>query len=274
MGVISFCTLAFSFESMSIKIQDVIELLERKLPLKLQESWDNSGLQVGSTSSLCTGVLLCLDVTEAIIGEAKAKGCNLIVAHHPLLFRGLKCIGDKSYVERSVALAIKHDISIYAAHTNADTAPEGLNYLLGQKLGLEHISILDPNPSGESGLGVIGELKESMALSSFIAHLANIFDSKQVRRSPYTPQSVKRVALCGGAGAFLHSRARAFGADVFITGEAKYNDYFDAEGICLITIGHYESEYIACQLFEQIISTEYPKLCQLSEINVNPVISE
>lgn len=259
---------------MSIKIQDIIELLERKLPLKLQESWDNSGLQVGSTSSLCTGVLLCLDVTERIVEEAKAKGCNLIVAHHPLLFRGLKCIGDRSYVERSVTLAIKYDISIYAAHTNADTAPEGLNYLLGQKLGLENISILAPNLSGEAGLGVIGNLKEEMELSAFIAHLASSFDSKQVRRSPYTPQSVKRVALCGGAGAFLHSRARELGADVFITGEAKYNDYFDAEGISLITIGHYESEYIVCKLFEQIIDAEYPGLSHLSKINVNPVISE
>lgn len=267
--------LAFSFDHKSpMKIQDIIDLLEEQLPLNLQESWDSSGLQVGSRELECTGVLTTLDITEAIIEEAIQKGCNLIIAHHPVLFKPLKQICGKSYIERCIQTAIKHDISIYAAHTNADSAYMGLNYLLGEKLGLQNMNTLSPiSSSSKDGLGVIGDLQDSLSQDAFLQLIAERFNSKQVRHNKLPKEMIKSVAICGGAGAFLWEQARTLGADVLITGEAKYNDYFDAEGIGLITVGHYESEIFAIELFDRIISTRYPHLVRTSEINHNPVIT-
>lgn len=254
-------------------IDDIIQLLEKALPLDTQEAWDNSGLQLGRRHLACTGVLLTLDVTEAIIDEAIAKSCNMIVAHHPLLFRGLKQISDECYVERCVYKAIQHDIAIYAAHTNADVSPLGLNILLAEELGLEAVQILASSGGEGYGLGAIGTLTEPRPLAGYLRELEDYFESKQIRYNSYEPQAVSRVALCGGAGASLWAEAKRQGADVFITGEAKYNDYFDAEGITLITVGHYESEFVATRLFERIISTRYPGICHIAETYHNPVKS-
>ena len=131
-------------EKESMTIQTIIAQIEKRLPLRLQESWDNSGLQVGQTDIECSGVLTTLDITESVIEEAIALGCNLIVAHHPILFKGLKRISYSSYVERCVIMAIKHDITIYAAHTNADSAYMGLNYWLLPFVG-DRVSI-ETNP--------------------------------------------------------------------------------------------------------------------------------
>lgn len=256
---------------MSVKIQEVIDKIEVVLPPRLQEPWDNCGLQVGQTGIECRGVLLTLDITEAIIEEARERDCNLIVAHHPLLFKGLKRIGEDTYIERCVRLAIKHDIAIYAAHTNADVARRGLNMLLGEELGLQDLQILSPTTGTEDGLGVIGTLKEPKPLASYLQELSEYFETEQIRYNHFDPERVYRVAVVGGAGAFLAKEAERQGADIFITGEAKYNDYYDTEGITLITVGHYESEFVAVRLFERIISAHYPGICKTTEINHNPV---
>lgn len=257
----------------NIKIKEVLSRLENYFPLTLQEKWDNSGVQVGLLDDLCVGILLTLDITESIIQEAIDRKCNLIIAHHPLLFHGLKRVGDQSYLERCLRLAIKHDISIYAAHTNIDVAYNGLNYYLGELLKLNEISTLSPNSRGDqSGLGVIGLLGEPSPLPSMLEIIANIFSSQQVRYNQHIPKTVKKVAICGGSAAFLYQEARRQGADIFITGEAKYNDYFDAEGITLITVGHYESEFPVVYLFERIISNQFPNLpCLITNINHNPI---
>lgn len=257
---------------MDIKISDIITVLEETLPLHLQEGWDNSGLQVGVPDAICTGVLLTLDVTEEILQEAIDRGCNLVVAHHPLLFRGLKRLSVETYIERCVSMAIKHDIAIYAAHTNADVAPEGLNMLLAEELGLTDTKILSAGTEN-SGLGAIGAIEKPIPCSDYIESLKAFFGSSQVKSSPHSSPTVHKVALCGGSGSFLISEAKRQGADVFITGEAKYNDYFDAEGIVLITVGHYESEFIATKLFDKIIAKVYPGITQITQINHNPVIS-
>lgn len=256
---------------MNVSIAELIRLIEQKLPPSLQESWDNCGLQLGSTESYCRGVLCTLDITESVIEEAIRKDCNLIIAHHPLLFKGLKRIGDNSYIERCVRLAIKHDISIYAAHTNADIASEGLNMLLAHELGLLNPRILAPSTTEGEGLGAIGELPQALALEDCLAMLAGYFGTKQLRYNQYRPHEIRTLALCGGSGAFLASEACKQGADLFVTGEAKYNDYYDAEGITLVTVGHYESEFIATRLFARIISTHYPSLCHIVETDHNPV---
>lgn len=127
-----------------IIVNDIIKAIESVAPLNWQESYDNAGLQVGGRFQSVSGVVVCLDVTEAVVDEAISMGYNLIVSHHPLLFKGLKSITGNSYVERIVIKAIQHNIAIYAAHTNLDNAPEGVSYRMARKLGLTSIRVLDP----------------------------------------------------------------------------------------------------------------------------------
>lgn len=361
-----------------IPIYKVWGALTEKLPTALQESYDNCGLQVGDPSQIATGVLCCVDITEAVLQEAIAKGCNMVIAHHPLLFKGLKQIGTSSYIERCVRLAIRHDLTIYAAHTNADNADGGLNYLLAQGLGLQAVTALAPmsdtlmelvtfvpakelnqvaealwaagagsigaydscsyrcsgqgtfraldgahpfvgevgqlhvepeerlsltfpaylqrqveqalltshpyetpaysitrlqNVHPRIGAGVIGELPEAESIEGFLRRVADYFKTEQLRYSVTEKTAIKRVAICGGAGAFLWKQAKRAGADILITGEAKYNDYFDCEGApILCTVGHYESESIATQLFAQIISDKMPNFAVYqSELDSNPI---
>lgn len=257
-----------------IWIKDIIQLVEEQFPKEIQENWDNSGLQIGDLNTPCTGVLLTLDVTEELIQEAISERCNLIVAHHPLLFRGVKHIGVHSYIERCIHLAIKHDINIYAAHTNADKASLGLNHHLAQALGLRDIEVLTPDDAFKDlgvGLGVIGSLDKEVAYQEYLGYLSKHFDTKQLKHNKYIPRYIKKVALCGGSAASLWRSALGKGADIYITGEAKYNDYFDAEGISLVTVGHYESEFAVTSLFDSIISTRYKGITKITRINHNPV---
>ncbi len=127
-----------------MKIKEIIAALETFAPLPLQDSYDNAGLQVGLTETEATGALLCLDVTESIIQEAVSLDCNLIISHHPLIFKGYKSISGKDYVERCIIEAIKNDIVIYSMHTNLDNALNGVSFKIAQKLGLENVKVLDP----------------------------------------------------------------------------------------------------------------------------------
>ncbi|MBR5918578.1 MAG: Nif3-like dinuclear metal center hexameric protein, partial [Prevotella sp.] len=151
-----------------IKIRQVMDALERFAPLPLQESYDNAGLQVGLTEAEISGVLLCLDVTEAVVDEAVGKGCNLIVAHHPLIFRKLAHIGGENYVERAVMKAIKNDVAIVAAHTNLDNAEGGVNFKMAEKIGLERLESLQGPVVDGKWSGVVGELPEPMSAEDFI----------------------------------------------------------------------------------------------------------
>ena len=129
---------------MSVRVREVIDALERFAPLPLQESYDNAGLQVGLTETEVSGALLCLDVTEEVISEAVELGCNLIVSHHPLLFRGVKCLSDQDVVQRCVRMAVREDIAIYSAHTNLDNCMDGVNFVIAERLGLVDVEMLTP----------------------------------------------------------------------------------------------------------------------------------
>lgn len=345
-----------------MKLRDITSSLEQALPLYLQESWDNSGWQVGNPDEEVTGVLLAVDASEALVLEAVERGCNLIITHHPLLFKGLKRIGTSSYIERTVMLALRSGVAIYAAHTNADNASDGLNFLLAKELGLEHVHALSqiqgsmselttfvPRehltvvkealwsagagdmgaydccsftssgegsfrpldgaqpfvgelhqleshlevrlsvvlPTGKSGAvlsalhrahpyempayslvalsnplpgvgcGVIGDLPREVDLAAYLLHLKEYFATDKLMYSGEREGSIRRVAICGGAGAFLWKSAQAQGADLFITGEAKYNDYLDIEGMTFATVGHYESELVATRLFSSLIQRQW-----------------
>ena len=361
-----------------MKIKEVVSALERFAPLPLQDGWDNAGMQIGLTDAETTGALLCLDVTEAVIDEAIAFDCNLIISHHPLLFKGLKSLTGKDYVERCVLKAIKNDICIYSAHTNLDNASNGVNYKIAEKIGLQNIRILSEkenslvklvtfvpfakadnlrnalfeagcgnignydscsfNLEGEGtfrakegatpfcgsigemhregevrievilpsfnmeqvkkalvnnhpyeepafdfypllnawqqvGAGVIGELPSPETELDFLKRIKKTFEVGCLKHNKLAGREIQTVALCGGSGAFLLKDAIKNKADVFITGEMKYHDYFGHETDLLIAeIGHYESEQFTKDIFQSILKGVMPhNQIFISKVNTNPI---
>lgn len=256
-------------------IKEVAETLERFAPLPLQESYDNAGLQIGLTEGEETsGVLLCLDVTERVIEEAVRKGCNLIVAHHPPLFRPLRHLTGATQVERCVALAVKHGVSIYAAHTNLDNAPGGVNFMMAERLGLLDTAFLQPIKGQAGGSGVIGRLPHPLPQQDFLQLVADTFRVKGLRHNGANSHLISTVALCGGAGEFLLEEAIRQGADAFLTGEMGYHRYFGHEEELLIgVLGHYESEQFTIELLHRVLAEARPSLRLVrTEVNTNPII--
>ena len=249
-----------------MKITEVVSALERFAPLPLQADYDNAGMQIGLTEAEVSGALLCLDVNEQIVDEAIRKGCNLIVAHHPLIFRKLRRITGEDYVQRVVMKAIKNDIAIVAMHTNLDSAKGGVNYKIAEKMGLKELEWMgsQQNVGGiDGGEGVIGTLSEAMA-----ADVECVMPNELIRRK------ISRVALCGGAGDFLLQDAINAGADAFVTGEMHYHQYFGHEQeIQIAVIGHYQSEQFTIELLKEIIERDCPGVkCTMTETNTNPII--
>lgn len=343
---------------MEIKISDIIRTLEQVAPPVYQESYDNAGLLVGNSSAACTGVITCLDSTEAVIDEAIAHGCNLIVAHHPIVFKGLKRFTGRNYVERVVMKAIKADVAIYAIHTNLDNVyAQGVNTKIAARLGLVNTRILVPKanlvrvlakaphgqldevkealadaiesqqslgdglqqltlgvrpgegsywqieavfPVGQRGAvlstlakfpevaysldsidnlnplvgsGMIGELPRPLKPLSFLKQLKTKMQVGCVKYTALPEQPVQRIAICGGAGGFLLSQAIRAQADVFVTADYKYHEFFDADGkIVIADIGHFESEQFTIELLAEIISEKFGNFAvRLTETRTNPV---
>lgn len=257
-----------------MKIKDVFTALERFAPLPLQEDWDNAGLQVGVTEAEVSGALLCLDVTESVVDEAIEKGCNLIVSHHPLVFRGLKLISDRNYVQRCVMKAIKHDVVIISMHTNLDAAKGGVNDEIAKRLGLHNIRFTTPTEKAgiECSIGSIGELPTPLSSREFIALVKQTFNAGAVLTNGLLDREIRTVAVGGGScGDFVGMAERA-GADAFITGEMHYHEYFDHDNIQIAVIGHYESEQFTQHLLARIINKECPDVrCIITENNTNPI---
>ena len=262
----------------SVKIKEVIEALERFAPLPLQESYDNAGLQVGLTEAWdVSGALLCLDVTEKVVDEAIERGCNLIVSHHPLIFRKLARVCGENYVQRVVFKAIEHHVAIVSMHTNMDNAWGGVNNKIAAKMGLSDVAFLsEPREvDGVSGAsGVIGTLPEPMEAGAFLQMLKKTFRVECVQANELLARPVSRVALCGGAGAFLLDEAVRAGADAFVTGEMGYHEFFDHEQeLQIAVIGHYQSEQFTSEVFQEIIERACPGVaCYQSRINTNPIL--
>ena len=252
----------------------MIDALERFAPLPLQESYDNAGLQVGLTETEISGALLCLDVTEAVVDEAISRGCNLIVAHHPLIFRKLAHISDGSYVERAVIKAIKNDVVIVAMHTNLDNALDGVNFKMAEKMGLADLQPLQEPVVDGKWSGVVGTLPAPMSAEDFVKMLKERFGVASVRANELLRRPVSRVALCGGAGSFMLGDALRADADAFVTGEMGYHEFFGHEQqLQICVIGHYESEQFTTEIFRDIISRECPgvKTC-IAETITNPIV--
>ncbi|HNU34739.1 MAG TPA: Nif3-like dinuclear metal center hexameric protein [Bacteroidia bacterium] len=360
------------------QIKDIISVLEKLAPPSYQEVYDNAGLLTGNANDEVKGVLLCLDSTEKAIDEAIANNCNMVVAHHPIIFSGLKRITGKTYVERAVIKAIKNDVAIYAIHTNLDNVLHGVNKMICERLGLINASILLPksnllkklvtfaptdhaekvrnalfgagaghigayshcsfnttgmgtfmagkdatpyvgekeklhtenevrievvfesrkegeiisrllqnhpyeevaydiyglaNKLNNVGSGMVGELPEAMPEKEILLMLKKNMQAAVVKHTNLRGKPVKKVAVCGGAGIFLLQEAIRQGADVFITSDIKYHEYFDADGkIVLADIGHYESEQFTAQLIMNELKNNFSTFAlRLTNIVTNPV---
>ena len=260
-----------------MQIKEVIRALERFAPLPLQADFDNAGLQIGLTEADVSGALLCLDVTPKIVDEAVAKGCNLIVSHHPLIFRKLNRIADENEVQVTVRKAIEQRVAIVSMHTNIDSAQGGVNYKIAEKIGLHDLrffgkqTVVDGVAGGD---GVIGEVTEELAADDLILLLKKRFDVECVQCNQLLRRPVRTIAVCGGAGSFLLDDAIASGADAFITGEMHYHEYFghDQE-IQIAVIGHYQSEQYTSEIFKSIIEEQCAGVrCFITELNTNPII--
>jgi dinuclear metal center YbgI/SA1388 family protein len=361
-----------------MQISAILGFLEALAPLAYQESYDNAGLITGSGSWECCGVLTTLDATEEVVKEAIHRGCNLIVAHHPIVFRGLKRLNGSNYIERTVIAAIKGDIAIYAIHTNLDNVVEGVNGRMAALLGIvrgrplsaregvlqklfcfvpvdhleavrsaifaagagqigryrecgfsvdgvgtflagegtqpfvgqqgsrhtekeaklevvlpAHLSakvvkaMIGAHPYEEVaydlvslanvhpgvGSGLIGELGAEMTEMAFLELVRNVFGAAVVRHTALTGRPVKRVAVCGGAGSFMISKALSAGVNFYITSDVKYHEFFDADGGMVIAdVGHFESEQFTIDLLFEVLREKFRNFAVLkSDVKTNPV---
>ena len=232
-------------------------VIEEFAPLALQEKWDNSGLCIGSLEDKVSSVLLGLDCTPELVDEAIACGADMIVTHHPLIFSGLKKISAEDLVGEAVVKAIRAGISVYAAHTSADKVIAGVSGAMAARLGLKNVRILDEDGEG-TGLGVVGNLPEPMTAQDALELVKERFALKVVKSSKPVGCKIERVAMCGGSGGSLIGAARAAGAQLYISGDISYHNFFTPEGFMIMDIGHYESEIEIVDILFSLIKKNFP----------------
>ncbi len=363
---------------MTMLLHELTRYLESLAPLDYQEPYDNAGLLVGPPDKEINQALISLDCTEAVLEEAIERNCDVVISHHPIVFKGLKRFNGNTYVERVVMKAIKHDIALYAIHTNLDNVTGGVNSKLAERLSLRDTAILSPkgdllrklvvfvplshaesvqealfaggaghignydecsfNATGygtfrggagtdpfvgtpgqrhreeevrievvfpadrertvltglfqahpyeevaydvyclqnvhqQVGSGLIGRLDQPLAEKEFLQLLKERLNAQVIRHTELLGKPVTRVAVCGGAGGFLLGAAIRSGADVFVTADYKYHEFFDAEGkIVIADVGHFESEQFTQQLLLEIIQKKFPTFAvRLTGMDTNPI---
>ncbi len=253
-------------------LQHIIDIIESVAPLRWQEEWDNSGLQVGNRNAEIQKVLLATDITESVVSEAVNLHCDFIISHHPLLFHGLKQVCGQTPQARCVEIAIRHNIAIYSSHTAMDSWLKGVSGRMAEKIGITNYRILEPVGENEEqhGLGVIGQLQKPMSLEALLAHIKAAFDAPVLRYVPGPTNTIRTVALCGGAGAEFAQAAINQGADAFITADVKYHDFLDVNGsIALIDMDHWVSEHFTRDIFKELLSNHVQTL--ISQEDKSPV---
>jgi len=254
-------------------IKNVSDYIEKIAPLNQSEDFDNVGLLIGNEMTEVKGVLVTLDTLEETVDEAIRKNCNLIVSFHPIIFDGLKKINGNSYVEKVVLKAIQNNIAIYATHTALDNSNVGVSAKMCQVLGLKNYNILIPKEDENIGMGMIGDLPEPMQEEDFLKFTKKTFKTNGIRFSSKIGKSVKKIAVLGGSGSFAISNAIQKKADVYISADFKYHDFFKAEGkILLIDVGHYESEQFTKNLLVEYLTKKFTSFAIiLSEKSTNPI---
>ena len=255
-----------------MKVRDIINVIESFAPLSIQENWDNSGLCVGSEDDEVTSVLLGLDCTPELVDEAVECGADMIVTHHPLIFSGLKKISPDDQVGAAVIKAIKAGISIYAAHTSADKVIAGVSGAMASRLGLVNVSILDEDGEG-TGLGVVGDLPQPVTAAEAVTLVKERFGLKALRASRPVEGMISRVAMCGGSGGSLIKAAVASGAQLYLSGDISYHNFFTRDGFMIMDIGHYESEIEIVDILFSLLRKNFPTFAVRITQNIysNPI---
>ncbi len=262
---------------MMLTVADIVACLERWAPERLQESWDNAGLCVGSVDQGVTGVVVCLDCTEEVVAQAVGWGANMIVSHHPLIFKGIKRLQGANEVERTLIAAIRNNMVVYCAHTNADKIPGGVSGAMAQALGLKNLRILEEEGleyNGVScGLGLAGSFDAPLSAEEFVARIKQVFGVAYFKASAIHPDYVQKVALCGGSGASLIPAALAYGAQAYVSGDFSYHAYFDViPQMWLVDIGHYESEVGVLPYFKDVLNKKFPTFAvRITDVITNPI---
>ena len=247
--------------------KELVAPIEAFAPIALQESWDNCGFSVGNPSANVSKALVALDCTEEVLDEAIEEGCDIIITHHPLIFKGVKSITPGNSVGRIITKALKNDITIYAAHTNMDKASEGVSALMANRLSLK-----DVEPLTDELLGLVGNLSSPMKAEDFIKFVKERFDLERLRVSQPISEEISRVAVCGGSGHSFIGNAMGKGAQVYITGDITYHQFYCENGFMIMDIGHYCSEYDVVSLFANILCENFPNFAVLkSRRNNNPI---
>lgn len=254
---------------------DILAPLLSIAPLSLQDDWDNSGLQVGSLDGECTGVLLAVDATPEAVDSAAEAGLNLLLTHHPLLFRPLRAVTPDTRVGRTVIRAISRGVTVFALHTPIDRAPGGISCAMARRLGLHDVRplVAAPGfPADTHGYGAIGKLDTPMSLPALVARVRESFGSPVARCSVADPGVlIERVALCGGSGSSFIPEALAAGAQAMITSDTSYHTFVDYEGlISIIDIGHFESEECVRDIFYRVITEKFPNFAVRYASEHNP----
>ena len=254
----------------STTINDIVAFLDATFHPEYQEDYDNAGFLLGDGQAPYRGALVALDLTPEVVDEAIAHHLNLIATHHPFIFSGLKRITNRTETGRMTLKLIQNGIAVYAAHTNLDNLPWGVNGALSEQLGLCDCKILSPL-GGEIGAGMVGELSEAMDADAFLQKVKAVLGIPTLRTSPLNAKhlslnAIKRVAICGGSGAQFIPDAIAAGADLYLTADLKYHDFQRAEGrIVLVDAGHYETEQFAKEIISRTISEKFSNFaCRIS----------
>jgi len=237
-------------------LKDILDTLDEIAPFILAEEWDNSGLQVGSLSHEIKKIYVALDPTIETLKNASNTGAQLLLTHHPLIYKPLLNINYEKYPGEIIYFASKAEISIIAAHTNLDICIGGINDILANILNLEGIKALEEhNGNSESiGIGRIGTLQKPLELSKVIEILKNCLGVNNIMVSGKNDKIIKRIAVVGGSGGDTISTAAQKGADLLVTGDIKYHQAMEAQnsGLSLIDGGHFHTERTALKVFSGI----------------------
>lgn len=250
-----------------MKASELVRPIEEFAPVYEQEKWDNCGFSVGDPQMEVSKALIALDCTESVVDEAIECGADIIITHHPLIFGGVKKITPQNELGRIIYKAVKHNIAIYAAHTNMDKAAGGVSAIMADKIGLAQREILTPD-----GFGIAGSLEEELSVEEFVGKLKNAFGVDVVRCSAPFKEKISRVAVCGGSGKSFIADAMGKGAQVYVTGDITYHDFYAEKGFMVMDIGHYFSEYSIVDVFANIVYKNFPNFAvSISKRNNNPI---
>ena len=245
-----------------MKVKDIVAAIEEFAPAGIQEEWDNSGLQTGSPEDEVHGVLVGFDCTEALVEEAVRRGCDMVLTHHPLLFRPLSHIDPRDGVGAAIYAAVRSGVAVYSAHTSADKVPAGVSGATARKLGLENVRILDQEEPGV-GLGVGGDLPAPLSAREAVELVKKALGVPAVRTSALIEGPVSRIALCGGSGSSLIGAALRSGAQMYVCGDISYHHFFVPEGFMVVDAGHFETEIEITEVLLSVIRKKFPTFVSL-----------